>query len=373
MAVLAPERPSAVEERPSGPRLVPPTGHTVEECLVWLLAICSWGAAVLHFAYSPSHFSEYWLYGGFFVAVAWCQVAIGVAILLHRSRVVLFSAIVLSLAVIAVWVLSRTVGVWLGPDATIREAVGFPDVLSTVLETLVVVGAVVLLAGPPLLARRFRARWLTPVVVGVSAITIAGSAAYTLTPGFAAAHNHAAAGHVHGDVGLTGTTPCEKSGPPASEGQVLDSSGHFHRGPAPQVPIDETTRLILESQQEQARLVVAQYPTVADALRGGYRQSTVYVPCIGAHYTNTALATRFDPAAPSELLYDGTQPGSHIVGLSYLVFHPGGPPDGFAGPNDRWHQHTFNGGLCIARNGLVIGAESTSPAQCAARGGPRLR
>ena len=55
----------------------------------------------------------------------------------------------------------------------------------------------------------------------------------------------------------------------------------------------------------------------------------------------------FDPAKPSELLYDGTRPDSKIVGLSYLVFHPGGAPEGFAGPNDHWHQHNANGGLCL--------------------------
>jgi hypothetical protein len=97
--------------------------------------------------------------------------------------------------------------------------------------------------------------------------------------------------------------------------------------------------------------------------------STAYVPCIGAHYTNTALARTFDPGAPSELLYDGTNPDSRIVGLSYLVFHDITPPAGFAGPNDLWHQHTFNGGLCINRDGVVIGAESTSAEDCAARGG----
>ena len=128
----------------------------------------------------------------------------------------------------------------------------------------------------------------------------------------------------------------------------------------------------LEAQQVQARAVAVRYATVADALRAGYRQSTVYVPCIGAHYTNAGLAARFDPSAPSELLYDGTQPTSRIVGLSYLVYHGGGPPQGFAGSNDRWHQHTFNGGLCIAPNGIVVGAESTSVAQCEARGGAKI-
>jgi hypothetical protein len=171
---------------------------------------------------------------------------------------------------------------------------------------------------------------------------------------------------------ITGTTPCEKAGAPASEGQVLDGQGHFHRGPTAQVPLTEAATMQLKAQQLQARAVVAKYATVAAATAGGYRQSTVYVPCIGAHYTNVGLAGRFDPSAPSELLYDGTRPDSHIVGLSYLVWHPGGAPAGFVGPNDHWHQHTFNGGLCINSAQLVIGAESMSKADCESHGGKKI-
>jgi hypothetical protein len=187
----------------------------------------------------------------------------------------------------------------------------------------------------------------------------------TSTP---SSHSHAA----NNASVLTGSTPCEKAGPPASEGQVLDGEGHFHRGPNAQIPMDLATHMLLQAQQLQARAVVAKFPTVASATAGGYRQSTVYVPCIGAHYTNVGLAARFDPSAPSELLYDGSRPDSHIVGLSYLVWHPGGAPEGFAGPNDHWHQHTFNGGLCINAAQLVIGAESMSKGDCEKRGGKKI-
>ena len=95
------------------------------------------------------------------------------------------------------------------------------------------------------------------------------------------------------------------------------------------------------------------------------------MPCIGAHYTNVSLVAKFDPAAPSELLYDGTGPDAKIVGLSYLVFHPGGPPDGFAGTNDHWHQHNANGGLCYNKGGVVIGGEEQTREECAARGGEK--
>ena len=110
---------------------------------------------------------------------------------------------------------------------------------------------------------------------------------------------------------------------------------------------------------------------MADAEKAGYRKSTAYVPCIGAHYTNIAFVPRFDPANPSELLYDGTQPDSKLVGLSYLVLNRGGAPDGFAGPNDRWHQHNVNGGLCFGQGGGVIGGEAMTQDECKAIGGSK--
>src|SRR5439155_1674167 len=221
----------------------------------WLLAGCSLGAAVVHFGYASAHFNEYWLYGLFFVVVAWLQLLWAGAIVARPTRWLLIAAALGNEAVVAVWVASRTVGVWVGPNASVKEAVGYPDVLCTVLEAAVAAGAVALLARSRRSASGTRTRRLSRRLVGAALLATA----------------------------------------------------------------------------------------VADAQRAGYEMSTAYVPCIGAHYTNIELAQRFDPSAPSELLYDGTNPTSRIVGLSYLVWHPGGAPDGFAGPNDRWHQHNFNG------------------------------
>jgi hypothetical protein len=182
----------------------------------------------------------------------------------------------------------------------------------------------------------------------------------------------------------TGTSPCEKAAPtPASPGEVGTGSGgsnqnatpaevaaseHGVRGAVEPVPLSKGEQAILDMQLGQAAQVARQFPTVRDAEHAGYAMSTPYVPCIGAHYTNVGLAASFDPAKPSELLYAGTTPDARIVGLSYLVWHHGGPPPGFAGPNDRWHQHNANGGLCL-KGGLVVGGEETTRADCAARGG----
>jgi len=205
------------------------------------------------------------------------------------------------------------------------------------------------------------------LAIGTIAVVLG---ALVLTPTYTAAHE--AAGHAHGDLTETSAaiaTPCELAGPPASPGQVAtDAEGHSHRGSTPQVELTRDERVTLTTQQNLARSVVTRFPTVADALAGGYQKSTAYIPCIGAHYTNARLAISFDPAKPSELLFDGTNPDSKLVGLSYLVFHPGGAPEGFAGANDVWHQHNSNGGLC-SKGGLVIGGEAMSVEDCTAIGG----
>jgi hypothetical protein len=104
---------------------------------------------------------------------------------------------------------------------------------------------------------------------------------------------------------------------------------------------------------------------VADAEAAGYRKVTTYLPLIGAHYMHFGyLADGFVPAQPEMLLFDGTDPDSRIVGLSYFVLGTT-PPAGFAGPNDHWHQHK---GLCL-RGTLVVGGERTTEEECRQRGG----
>lgn len=172
-------------------------------------------------------------------------------------------------------------------------------------------------------------------------------------------------GHVHSTGAATGDTPCEQAIPVPTGGN--SEGGHGHRGSALQIPLTEAERVLLAQQQEQARAVVAEFPTVAEATANGYRQSTTYLPCIGAHYTNGRYISAFDAAHPSELLFDGTTPDAKIIGLSYLVYNRGGAPEGFAGPNDSWHTHSANGGLCI--KDIVIGPESMSKEKCESLGG----
>lgn len=325
------------------------------------LALLSAAAGAIHVGFAPAHMEESWVHGAFFVTVGIAQIGWALAAVLRPTRTIV-SIAALNLSVIVVWVVSRTLGVPFS-DAEGTEAVGFADVTASAFELGIVVGVVALLV-----------RWwpVPPprLQVGSAAVALvaAGMTVAALSPATGATeHIHAAAAD---DAAAAASTPCEEAGAPASPAQVSDTEGHFHRGPAPQKPLDAATRQLLADQQAQARTVVDKFPTVAAAEAGGYHKSTPYVPCIGAHYTNPSLVAGFGPAAPSELLFDGTNPDSKLVGLSYLVWHPAGAPAGFAGPNDIWHQHNSNGGLCF-RDGLVIGGESVSREQCAAAGGQK--
>lgn len=221
-----------------------------------------------------------------------------------------------------------------------------------------------------------RARYLSLLVLGF----VVGAAAILLAdPGTngtsanassgVATGGTAAGGHVHANTAaLTGNTACEQSGPPVSKGQTE----HGHRGPFPWTSVDRATRTVLAQQLAVAHQVTVEYPTVRDAEAAGYHMTTTYVPCIGSHYINPAYLGGFDPAHPAMLLYDGTGPTSRIVGLSYAALSGKKPPAGFAGSNDIWHQHNLNGGLCL-RGTVVVGAESTTPAECAARGGTKVK
>ena len=175
----------------------------------------------------------------------------------------------------------------------------------------------------------------------------------------------------------TGTSPCENAAPtPASPGEVGAGGGgstateskpsvivseHGARGMVKQQNLTEAQRDELQTQIDRGtQRVAAKYPTVADRARRGLLQldrvRAVHRRALHEQSVSPARSTR---RHPSELLYDGTTPDSKIVGLSYLVYHPGGPPPGFAGPNDHWHQHNANGGLVPAAAAASSAAKPT--------------
>lgn len=151
-----------------------------------------------------------------------------------------------------------------------------------------------------------------------------------------------------------------------------DTGGHGgHMGPTPWTGMTDQAQCdTLLAELDQARDVAMSYPTAADAVEGGWRMVTPYVPGIAAHYMKFDYVDGvFDIAEPEMLLYDGNSPDAKMVGLSYYIIHnaEAEPSQGFTGPNDHFHRHI---GLCM-KAGLVIGDSTTTEEECAAQGGSK--
>lgn len=104
-------------------------------------------AAATHLAVMPAHFRESWLYGTFFVVAACAQLAAAALVLVRPSPRVLLACAAGSLAVVGLWVVSRFVGVPIGPDNGATEAIGVLDVMTTLFELLTATACAVVLAG----------------------------------------------------------------------------------------------------------------------------------------------------------------------------------------------------------------------------------
>jgi len=414
-----------------------------------IAAIALVGAGIIHFAYAPGHLDAETSHGVFFLVAGWVQIALAVALALRAKpeRLWLTVAALANLGAIAVWAVSRTVGV----PGSESESVGFPDVAATLLEVVVVLAALALLAGVvkdtagdtgtgtgtanPLRAFAGAGALATVVVVSMA-----------VTPTFAG--DHGAGGHSHGGdeaatgddhhadgsagddhaaTGVAGMSPeqwaeyrydalagyvpdedlqafkdleadylsqelRERSemlqGLPEAEREELiaeyvdwaventiallegaqagDPEEMHSHGATEWRPIeDPEDQVELQAQLQAAGEVIQQVPDIAAAEAAGYRQISPYVPGIGAHWIDTDLLdAAFDPAQPEMLLFNGTEPTSKLVGLSYAAISDE-PVDGFVGPNDTWHAHP---GLCML-GGLVVGIDGTPEELCESVGG----
>lgn len=234
---------------------------------------------------------------------------------------------------------------------------------------LVVVGTFLAFAGPAIYGSAEGKPGTRPAVRVGAPVALVGLLAAATGVG---ANSSLARGHGrHAEP--AGRASVHQEAPPATAAAgapgAVAGHGHGDGTVVPNQPLDAATRSVLAQQLVEARAVAMAHPTVADAVRDGYVMVTPYVPLIGAHYMKFPLVdASFDVRAPEMLLYDGTEPGSRIVGLSYYVLSPT-EPEGFAGPNDHWHRHI---GLCLEivdGHPVVIGAERVTPEACRAMGG----
>jgi glucose dehydrogenase len=125
---------------------------SAEDALVARAGTCAalLGAAVVHATVVREHYLEWPPAGLFFVALQVVEGMLAVAVVLAWGRRTAVLVLASSLGTLAVWAVSRTVGLPVGPpDVAAREPVGVPDLACVVLEI-----AAALLVLPWVLRRR---------------------------------------------------------------------------------------------------------------------------------------------------------------------------------------------------------------------------
>lgn len=103
--------------------------------ILYAAAALSLLAALVHLWVTPEHFEEWWGYGAFFVVAAAAQLLYAPIVLLWPARTLLVAGIAGNLAIVVLYLLTRTAGIPLfGPEAGEVEGFGLVDVCATASE-----------------------------------------------------------------------------------------------------------------------------------------------------------------------------------------------------------------------------------------------
>lgn len=149
-------------------------GSVVADTAVGCVALLSMVASLVHFAVIDQHLEEYWLYGSFFVVVAVSQIGWSILVAARPSVAILLLGAIGNGFVSAVWVVTRTVGALIGPDATDPARAGFGDIASTLLQAAIVAGSLGIILGG-------RARRLPRTQAGDTAVAVIALAATAIS------------------------------------------------------------------------------------------------------------------------------------------------------------------------------------------------
>jgi len=151
-------------------------------------ALLSVGAAVIHFAVLGEHWQEWWGYGFFFGASAWLQLGWAAAVAWRPSRRALLVGGAGNIAIAALWLLTRTAGIPLGPASGETEDAAFIDTLASAFELAIALGA------SAIALAHFERITLRPAlaaaVIGVSAVGVAVLTTVSLVDASAGGEGH---------------------------------------------------------------------------------------------------------------------------------------------------------------------------------------
>jgi hypothetical protein len=343
----------------------------------YCLAIASVATAVIHFAVAGPHFQEYWVFGVFMLAAGWLQLAWAVLAVARPSRAVLCGGAVLNANIIAIYILTRTVGDMVGPTPGDVEPVGVGDLLCTGLEALILVGCFWLPhARPGRLVRRNQLVATATAACGVTAALlsvalVAGGPEMVMAAGSAARPSSSSRMRMP-----TGHRPALRLATSTPGGDITMPDPHMQM--APGMAMASTAACDARPTAAQQRAAVAlvdaswrgasRFRSLAAAKAAGYRPVTLPgLPVVHylnvSYYLDSALAGHvLSTAKPQSLVYANTPHGAVLVAAMYIT-SPGGATPQPGGCLTQWHVHT---NLCL-RHGLgVVGVVTAAHPRCPA-------
>lgn len=201
-------------------------------------ALASAGAAVVHLAVLPGHLAGWWPAGAFFGAIAAFQLGWPVLAALRPTRRLMASGVLVNAGSLALWAVSRTAGVPVGPEAGIAEPITRAGLLTGFLEVIVSVSVLWWLYRNS--ARSFRS---APAYLSSAggAFLVVGALTVGAVTGTAGGHGHGTgspdgqhrdAGHGGGgqdEHDTPGPPPPEQAGKAAPTGHPEPGTdGHEH-------------------------------------------------------------------------------------------------------------------------------------------------
>ena len=341
---------------------------TFRPYILGALAALSVGAAAIHFAVVFEHFVEYTLYGAFFLVISWAQLIWPAVLLWRPSRLWLWLGIAGNAVIIAVYVASRTVGLPFGPDLHNTESVGALDVVSCVLEFLLIVGCAALLWRPSLADRPVARRGAFARVAALVAVPVAVIAATTavMTPGWAgpegpagmaagmssqsSSNSQSSSGSLTSGMGDMGTTD-----------DLPDMQMYGSTAPPTAAQVQAAAQLI-----EQTDVSLKRYANVQAAFAAGY---TYVLKTNGEEHLlyngDNPSYQGLNPQDPSSLMYAINVPNHApiLLGAMYIMGDQQNGPQ-IGGGLTRWHSHLVtcvNGRQTIAGFGVQL-RDSCNPA-----------
>jgi hypothetical protein len=116
---------------------------------VRVAAVTSVLAGLIHYGVVPEHRAEWWLYAVFFTLLGAFEMVWAFAIWTGSNRRLLLLGVLVNVATLVLWTVTRTTGLPFGPEPGEPEQIGIADTLCVAAEVATVVAAMLALRRQP--------------------------------------------------------------------------------------------------------------------------------------------------------------------------------------------------------------------------------